>query len=376
MSAAIDACAFHDWTSVVQLADYLSDGWREVILRPGDPTGPMVVKSKWAHRNPLGDKAAWAYPSQGMPGSDLDLLLEHMFAGEQRNRVVLGFDEGLLASAHPLHHLSKVVVQAANDWTAAQWLARDERLFGLILVATSQPAAAAAEIRRLAGNERFVGVALGHNGLGRPFGHPVYHPIYEAAAEAGLPVVIQVGSDATTDSSTIPLSGGRPQTYAEYHALASTAFSPHATSLITQGVFELYPGLRVLLLGGGIGWLPSYLTRLDQVYSEVPMDVPWLRKAPSEYFREHIRVSTYSLEDPTESARLVQLMETVTGMESILLYASGYPNWDTEEPDAIAARIPEAWHERVFSGNAEEFYRWPSQIPVGAAAATTENAQN
>ena len=52
-----------------------------------------------------------------------------------------------------------------------------------------------AEIRRAGAHERMVGIALGANGLGLPFGHPAYHPIYEAASEMKLPILIQVGLD-------------------------------------------------------------------------------------------------------------------------------------------------------------------------------------
>ncbi|MFT3866705.1 MAG: amidohydrolase family protein [Solirubrobacterales bacterium] len=373
----IDACAFHDWSTVSELAGYLPDGWREVIMRQGDPTGPLVIKSKWAHRNPLGDKAAWAYPEKGMPGSSRELTTRQLLEERGLDRLVLGYDEGLLASAHPLHHLAHVVVSAANDWTAAEWLARDDRLFGLILVSTSMPDEAAKEIRRCAGNPRFVGVALGHNGLGRPFGHPVYHPIYDAAAEAGLPIVIQVGSEATADSSTVPLAGGRPQTYGEYHAIGHTPFLNHVTSFITQGVFESYPSLRLLLLGGGVGWMPSHLWRMDSLFSEVPMDAPWLTRQPSEYFLDHVRLSTYSLEVPPDPARLEQLLSTVPDPASLLVYASGYPNWDTEGPEEIGARLPQAWHDRVFEQNAAELFRWPEGSgdgAVGPAAPTVAEA--
>ena len=94
------------------------------------------------------------------------------------------------------------------------WLARDERLYGLILVSGAMADVAAEEIRRLGRNERMVGVAMGANVLNLTFGHPAYHPIYRAAADQGLPVVIQVGSDLPASLLTPPVAGGHASTYA------------------------------------------------------------------------------------------------------------------------------------------------------------------
>ena len=36
------------------------------------------------------------------------------------------------------------------------------------------------------------------------------------------------------------------------------------------------------------------------------------------------------------------------------------------EPDPVAARLPPEWHDRVFSQNAAEFFRWPGAERRGA----------
>src|SRR5579863_6960707 len=104
-------------------------------------------------------------------------------------RGVLTYDTGdFEAGQNP--YFTSDVCRAVNDWNLDTWLGADERLYGLIAVPTSWPQAGAAEILRLGGHERFVGVLLSNNGLGIPFGHPVFHPIYEAAAEVGLPILV------------------------------------------------------------------------------------------------------------------------------------------------------------------------------------------
>src|SRR5260221_945399 len=178
-----------------------------VVTRPGDLGGPVQVKGQWLYEHPRDRRLA------GEPGRlavDFETLKVQVLDGGDLDRVVLGYDDGLLGTAYPSRYAAAAMVRAANDWTVEQWLSRDPRLFGLVLVSTEQPEVAAAEIRRVGANERMVGVALGANTLGRLFGDPIYSPIHQAAAEIGLPLVIQMGADAATDLAVRPVAGGFP----------------------------------------------------------------------------------------------------------------------------------------------------------------------
>jgi predicted TIM-barrel fold metal-dependent hydrolase len=349
----IDACLFHDWTSIAELTPYMSAGWEALLMRQGDTTGPADPRSQWLLRNPFGDLLPGAEVVAGFTVADAARVIDDANVAN----VVLGYHEGLLATAFPIPEIARTVVSAANDWTLDRWLSADSRLRALMLISTGVPTDAAGEIRRCGHDARFVGVALGANALGRPFGHRIYEPIYSAAAEFNLPLVLQTGTEAMSDSSTGALAGGRAATYAEFHAQGAGAYLAHVTSMIINGVFERYPNLRLLLVGGGVAWIPSYLWRLDYLTRLAPGDARWLRRPPSEYFVEHVRVSTYSLEDPPDS-RLLRLLETIPQAESMLLYASGYPRWDAATASDISHRLPGQWHDRVFGQNAREFFRW------------------
>lgn len=358
---AVDACVFHEWASSRVLGPYLSEGWRELILRPGDPFGPANVRSAWLYPpNPVGAKATGAYPADGPAGSSYETLRQQLLTSGGRDRVVLGYDEGILSTIFPNYYAAREVARAANDWTLSEWLSRDDRLFGMVLISSALPGDAAREIRRAGADERMVAVALGGNALGRPFGHPIYAPIHEAAAEMGLPLILQVGSDAGTDQITPPLAGGLPATHAEYRALGMHSHMSHVASLIVHGVFERFPDLQLLLIGGGAAWIPAWLWRLDYWYRSTQLELPWLRQEPSAYFRQAIRVGTYQLESPRQVERLTTALQAIPGIERLLIYASCYPNSDAEEHAAIRARLPESWHDRVFSENALEFFRWPT----------------
>lgn len=358
----IDACLFHEWSSTLTLTPYMEPAWSELVTRKGDRGGPLRLATNWIYRNPMhGNKAAAAYPVKGVPGSDRGML-----ANRPGERLVLGYDDGLLTTGFAYHYLAREAVRAANDWTIDEWLNKEPRCYGLVLVSTGMPDEAAAEIRRVGKHERMVGVALGANGLGLPFGHPAYFPIYEAAAELELPLVIQVGSDAMTDMVVPPVAGGLPSTYAEFKVLGGQPSMTHAVSFITEGVFDRHPNLRVLMVGTGIAWLPGYLWRLDWWWKTNRLEAPWMQMPASEYFLRHVRISTYGFEWPREPDRLIRALRTIPGVEDLMLYASGWPNADFEDPDGIAARLPMDWREKVMGGNAMAFFRWPD-----AAAART-----
>jgi predicted TIM-barrel fold metal-dependent hydrolase len=354
----IDAVAFHEWRSSRDLLPFLSQGWQDLVLPPRAGVGAMhVTPGRW-YENPMGDKADAAYPEEGPPGSDYHLLLDQLFGSGRRDRAVLTFDKGADVTAFGHVRAGMAFVQAINDWNQEIWLQRDNRLYGLVLVMSQVPEAAAAEIRRIGTDPKIVGIAMGLNGMGRMYGHPAYHTIYEAASDLDLPIVIQIGTEAATTSLMPPIAGGMPATYAEYHMMRMHGAMSHIVSMITEGVFGRFPNLKLMVVGTGAMWVPSYLWRLNY-YHKRHHEMPWLKEMPSETFRKRVRIASNSLESPKRPEDLIKILSTLPWIHESLTYASGYPNRDYEEPEVQAARLPAEWHEAVFHRNAEEFFRWP-----------------
>jgi len=349
----VDACVFHDWDSVRRYTPYMSDSWRNLVTRPGDPGGPVNFASRPHHYSPVRREEKNAVDVETLSAAFLDSGL--------RSRVVLGFEETLMATGFHSPRMAATSASAANDWTADQWLARDDRLFGFLLVASGLPDQAASEIRRVGGNPKIVGVELGANALGHPYGHPIYRPIFEAAAELGLPVMLHTAVDEGFDQGVSPVSGGPASTYAEHRAFVSQPLLVHATSMIIQGLFVDIPQTKVLLAGGGAAWIPAFLWRMDWLYHSNAREAPYLTRLPSEYFLQNFFVTTYALEQASSPNAVARALQTVPGIGDLLIYASGYPNLDCQEPDSIVASIPGMWRERVFQQNASKFFRWPAE---------------
>jgi predicted TIM-barrel fold metal-dependent hydrolase len=369
----IDAFVSHLWDTIDDIGEYLDPGWHEALRHGNVAQRRLRVPPLYVDTRGIGAHPEWqGQPNQGM---SFDALQAEILEGTDAERVVLGYDEqGLAAAGYANPFLSLEICKALNDWTLAEWVARDERLYALAIVPTNYPEGAAEEIRRMGANDRIVGVMLGPNVLGVPYGMNVYDPIYTAAAEVGLPIVLHAKADVAATLSTPQTAGGLVSTYAEYHMLAYQSPATHLISMIGQGIFDMHPSLKVLIVGSGVGWIPSVIWRTDWAYGYAFNEAPWLTKLPSEYFRDHFRVATFGLDRPRQPERLVQLLSGMRWFDRTLIYGSGYPSVWSEPAESLLGRLPAEWREGIEGRHALDFYRWPDQPRLAAGAPTLQRS--
>jgi uncharacterized protein len=360
----IDVDVHHGWRTPADLANYLPREWRNLLELPGDALAPIDA-AKGTFPNAYGhNKRLDAYPPGGSPpGSDYETLRRQLLDAQGITHAILSFDVGTNTGvANP--YLATAIARAANDWNLDNWLnGRDERLYGGILVPTQDPLSAAAEIRRLAGNPRLREVLVVANGLGKPFGHPAYHPIYEAAHEAGLPIAIHNGGDNWI-GTTHQAAGGVPGSRLEWHTLAPQSTIHHLVSFITNGVFDKFPGLKLMIIEIGVAWLPWLMWSLDARYSDLRRENPRITRLPSEYLRERVRVTTQPLEMSPRRDQLIELLQSAEGIEDMLCFATDYPHWDTDDPLYVANHVPDGWLPKLFYANAADFFGFPAPAEI------------
>jgi uncharacterized protein len=140
-------------------------------------------------------------------------------------------------------------------------------------------------------------------------------------------------------------------------------YMSHLYSLVFDGVFEKYPTLKFAFVEGAFTWLLPALWRMDRYWEARKSDVPWVRRRPSDYVRDHVRVCTQPLEDPDDGAELTRFLEFMDS-DQFLMFSSDYPHWTFDDPGWAAQRFPKAHRDRIMFQNAIDFYGLPSTVPA------------
>ncbi|WP_219418530.1 amidohydrolase family protein [Pseudonocardia nigra] len=338
-------CDIHNELAPDSLTRYLPARWRHYDETYGSRGDGGFAYPKGAPRAARTD----AWPPSGLPpGADLDFMRTQLLDPFD---IRYGILNCLAKSNRPNPDYAAALCRAVNDWQIDEWLEKEPRLRAGITVPYEYPSLAAEEIDRSAGHPGFVQVLLLVR-TDEPLGRRKYWPVFEAAVRHGLPIGIHFGGAGRN-----PLTAsGWPSFYIEDHTLMAQAFQAQVVSLVVEGVFERFPGLRVVLIEGGFGWLPSLMWRLDAHWARLRDEVPHLTRRPSEYIREHFWVTTQPVEEPPDPKDLLTVFDHMGGTDRIM-FSTDYPHWDFDHPDrAIRVRLDAETRERIMSGNATALY--------------------
>lgn len=331
--------------AVHDLLPYLPLQWRERWATTGLGTGT-------GYSNPRGVLRRDTVPPQGgPPASDpLFLLSDHLDR--------YGIDYAVLTGPFVLPlgtdpDYLNAVASAVNDATIDGWLGVSARFRGSILINADDPSAAVAEIHRLGERPDLVQVLMATT-TRQPCGQRAYHPIYAAAAEHDLPVALHPGAEGAGSASP-PTPVGYPSRYLEWHNVLPLTAMAQLNSLVCEGVFELFPTLRVVLVEAGLSWLPQLMWRMDKNYKALRDTAPWLIRLPSEYVTEHVRLTTQPLEEPGRPEHLEQILGMMDAAHTVM-FSSDYPHWDNDNPQLLFRRLDPALRARIMGGTAAELY--------------------
>lgn len=330
------------------LLPYLPDHWRrhhEMIGMRGHYGSyyPRAMKNAARHD-------AWP-PSGHPPGSDLGFMQGQLLDAWDMEYGILN---PLMGAGGQLNlGYGAALAQAINDWQIAEWLEPEPRLRASMVVAYEDGELAASEIDRIGDHPGFVQVLLIAR-TSEPLGRRKYWKIYEAAARHDLPIGIHFGG-----AGGGPITGaGWPSHYIEDHGGMPQAFQAQVISLVCEGVFERFPTLKVVLIEGGFAWMPALMWRLDRSWQKLRDEVPYLKRLPSEYIREHFWFSTQPMEEPPKRLYFEQLLEHLNADDK-LMFATDYPHWDFDAPDrALPARLEPSLKRKIMAENARALYRF------------------
>jgi uncharacterized protein len=257
---------------------------------------------------------------------------------------------GYLASGVMNPYLSAAFASAVNEWQVKEWLDVDPR-YRASIVLPGDVDLAVEEIERRAADRRFVQIRLPVRAM-EPFGKRRNHPLWRAAAEHGLVVALCFGGSG----ATVPTSVGWPSHYVEEYVAMAGACQSQIMSVISEGVLDRYPATRIVCVGCGWAWGPSLAWRMDKEWKGLRQEIPWVRRPPSEYLREHIRFTLAPVELPDAS----QIERTIAhlGSDELLLYSSEYPYPQpaARQPRGLLADLPDQLRHKLEVENAVSLY--------------------
>jgi len=258
-----------------------------------------------------------------------------------------------MTAVHPNVDYAAAYCRAFNDWTDDKWLSTDSRLRASIHIAPTDPQQAVAEIDRLGPRKEYVQILM-PAGARDPFGNRRYHPIYAACERHQLPICVHFGAEGLGIAGP-PTGAGYPSLYLEMRMARPQNAMAHVVSLICEGVFEKFPGLRFLFIEQGIFWIPGLMWHLDADWKALRDYTPWVKRLPSEYARQHLRFGTQPMPQPETVADLKTLLRWIHA-EEVLVFASDYPHWDWDEPSSFLPGFDADLRQRILVENAKELY--------------------
>jgi predicted TIM-barrel fold metal-dependent hydrolase len=271
--------------------------------------------------------------------------------------LVAGFCGSVFSRAQD-KELGLACARAWNTWHHEVWAgSHPERIIPLQLPWLHDVAVGADEIRANA--------ALGFKAVSFPefpaqLGYPSiftehWDPIFAACQETDTVICLHTGASAWA-----PLPSPDPP-----FELLPTVFPVNALlaagEWLWSGVAVRFPGIKVALSEGGIGWVPMLMDRADYVldHSASGQEGSHWRsdRRPSEILGRNFWFCT--IDDPS----ITPLLDRI-GPDHVMV-ESDYPHADSSWPDtqqlvhATFGHLPTERRQRITAGNAAELFRHP-----------------
>jgi predicted TIM-barrel fold metal-dependent hydrolase len=260
--------------------------------------------------------------------------------------------EGLVADPH----LATAYCRAYNRWIVDFCGTDRRRLVPIAHISLLDPDGAVAEVER-ARRAGCAGVYLSPDPASRgglQFDDPKLAQFWSTVQDLEMPVAFHVV--VRTQNALAPWYGQNDGPIGSVvFAFAFLALDVMAafTSMMTRGLFETYPRLRLAVLEAGSNWITAWLDRLDHK-SEIMRPFSSLKLLPSEYFKRQCVISA----EPDES--LTAAIVEHLGADYVI-WASDYPHLDAsfhvvDSLRARIARLPDEAQRKVLGANALRFY--------------------
>ena len=103
-------------------------------------------------------------------------------------------------------------------------------------------------------------------------------------------------------------------------------------------------------------WAVPLMWHMDVDWKAIGDQTPWLKRKPSEYFREHIRIGTQPMHEPPKTEQVYQMLEMLHADET-LIFCTDFPHFDWNDPVTVLPKLDDHTRQRIFADNALDMLR-------------------
>ena len=312
-------------------------------LRPFNPTGlgnagiPPEKQEEFARGGYAVCRPGSWDPVERLKDMELDGLQAEIF--------YCGYGMGLFS--HPDAEFQRDAHRAYNDWAAEYASHAPKRLFPIANISMTDPAEDMKELVRVK-NAGFRGIFISNDPAAeRRYDNEIWEPFWTAVEEYDMPVNIHIltGQNGPQVSRRNPLVDGVVLPVPAFRAIAE---------MITGGVLERHPNLKIISVENDIGWIPNYLKRMEWYSYRFKPLYPQMKLSASDYWKRQVYAT---FQDDLPGIRCRDMIGVTQ-----LMWGSDYPHFDSTFPDskgAIARNlegVPEEEMELILGGNMRRVY--------------------
>jgi len=326
-----------------------------VIARDGTKTETVRAYSEWSGLDDIHLGSFQVAPRLEVM-DDAGIWAQVVFP----NNVGLGGQS--VAKATSDRALLNTCIEIYNDWGAELMEQSGNRLLPMAVMPAWDVGDCVREARRAHGlGFRGVNITADPSDQGAPdLADRVWDPLWDVCEELELPVHFHIGNSETAMSFFDKYAWGSHNEGLSLAIQGTMLFLGNARSvvnIICSGMLERHPGLQVVSVESGAGWIPFVLEALTYEMAEnAPNDYARMSLTPLEYFQRQVYATTWF-----ERSDLTSLVARLG--EDRIMFETDFPHPTCLYPDPLAnasanlAELSPAVREKILSGNARRLYK-------------------
>ena len=330
-------------------ADYWwCDGKRRISLSAGTQAGKRFEEpEKLSPKHTADEIRPGGYiPEEHIKDMDLDAV----------DVSVIYPTVGFLMYAVPDSDLMTAICRVYNDWLGEFCSPFPKQLKGIVMLNVDDPMVGVRELERCAKLDGVVGAMIPvFPREGMRYYQPEFEPLWAAAQDLGIPLSLHVSSNRPGSGQEIGIKNVLTHSFlcnTDHWVRMSLA------DMIYIGVFERYPKLIVGAVEHELSWVPFFLNRLDDIYTQRVIEQERYRykedMLPSDYFHRNVFLGFQ------EDSLGIQL-RNIIGVDKIM-WGSDYPHVESTFPrsrqilEEILVDCTDKEKAQIAGGNAARIY--------------------